>query len=110
MAKRLCKRIPEKDRRTQFIRIRVNEQIHSEIASEAAIRNLDVSAYMLRMALHRRADVRIETEMILAVRDTVSAIRSLHSGYLERGLLPPEAQLAPVMNHAIQALLNLARY
>lgn len=107
---KLCKPIPAQDRRTPFIKMRVNQAERLEIEEQARIRNLNVSEYLRRVALHRRADVRIETEMILELQKAVVAIRSLHSGYLQQGLAPPENILGPVITNAIQAILNVARY
>ena len=110
MTKKLCKAIAAEDRRTVRIRIWVTAAEKREIQAQALIRNLDVTQFLLRSVFHRRADVKMETEMILALREAVSAIKELHAGYLAQGLQPPEAVLAPVIDQAVEAILSLARY
>lgn len=107
---KLCKPVPAQDRRTPFIKMRVSLAERLEIEEQARLRNLNVSEYLRRVALHRRADVQIETEMILELQKTVAAIRALHAGYLQQGLAPPENILGSVITNAIQAILNVARY
>lgn len=110
VSKKLCKRLPEAERRTPIIKFRATAAEKADIEAQAAARNLTVSAYLLRMALHRRADIKMETEMILAVRESVSAIKALHAEYLAQGLVPPEPILALVIDSAVRAILNLERY
>lgn len=107
---KLCKPVADEDRRDPIMRFRVNAAERKEIEQQAAIRGLDLSKYVRRCLLHRRADVRIEIDMILAVRDVVAEIKALHKAYLAAGHPPPEKQLGQVLQHAIRAIQNLERY
>lgn len=71
---------------------------------------LTVSEYVLRKALQRRVDAKLETAMILELRDCVAAIRELHATYEKHGHPPPYEQLVPVLNESIAAIQALGRY
>jgi uncharacterized protein (DUF1778 family) len=107
MAK-LFREVDEKKKRKELLKAYGTEDEKKTIVEQAAIRGLSVSDYLVRSALHRRADVRMETELILAVRDVVTEIRELHAAYLAKGLLPPEAILRPILVGCEQAILNIA--
>lgn len=92
------------------LKFRVTMSEACDLEEQARIRVMNMSEYIRRMALHRRADVRMETELILAVRDVVTEIRALHAAYLTQGLSPPEAILRPILSQCEQAILNVARY
>lgn len=110
MSRKPYKSVAPEDRRSEFIRIRTTASEKLEIQEQALIRNLDVSKFLIRSALHRRADIKVETEMILAIREAVAAIKGLHVAYLDLGVTPPETVLAPVIDEAVEAILSLARY
>lgn len=107
---KLFKPVAEAERKAPTIKFRVTAAQKSEIYAQAAARNLAVTEYILRMTLHRRADIRIETSMILALREAVNAIKRLHADYVATGHTPPEHLLGPVIQDAIVAILNLSRY
>lgn len=107
---KLFREVKDEKKRKTLLKAYGTEDEKKEIARQAAIRGLSVSDYLVRCALHRRADVRIETELILAVRDVVTEIRTLHAAYLTQGLSPPEAILRPILSQCEQAILNVARY
>ena len=107
---KLFKTAGEAERKASMITIRAMGAQKDEIYAQAAARNLTVTEYILRMTLHRRADIRIETSMILALREAVDAIKRLHADYVATGHPPPEHLLGPVIQDAIVAILNLSRY
>ncbi len=107
---KLFKPVAVTERKAATFKFRATETEMSEIHAQAAARNLTVTEYILRMALHRRADVRIETAMILALREAVAAIKELHAEYVSTGHPPPEHLLGPVIQETVVAILNLSRY
>ncbi|MEO8407714.1 MAG: hypothetical protein ABI476_04725 [Oxalobacteraceae bacterium] len=107
---KLFKKVPEEKLRGKLLKCYVTQSELVSIQRQAEIRNLSVSTYLLRIALHRRADVKIESEMILAVRDVVTEIRALHAAYLAKDLPPPEEILRPILCRCELAILNVARY
>lgn len=81
-----------------------------EIIRQAEIHGLLPSEYALRRCLGRRVDAKLETDMILELRDAIAALKALHAQYEKQGDPPPYDQLAPVMNAAIEAIRSLGRY
>ena len=107
---KLFKEVAIEDKRAKGVLIRLKASEIIDLQMQAQMRNLSTSEYVRRMALHRRADIRIETELILAVRDVVTEIRALHAAYLTQGLSPPEEIIRPILSQCEQAILNVARY
>lgn len=107
---KLFKKIAIEDKRGKSVLIRLTVSEVIDLQQQAQIRNLSTSEYVRRMALHRRADVKMETGLILAVRNVVTEIRALHAAYLAQGLSPPEAILQPILMRCEQAILSVARY
>ena len=107
---KLCKPVSDAERRTPIIKFRVSAAEKLDIEKQAKIRNLTVSDYVRRAVFHRRADVRIETEMILEIRAAGAEIKALHATYKASGNPPPENLSAPVLQNAILAIQSLGRY
>lgn len=97
-------------KRVKLIQIRVTEQEHAEMSAQAGMRALDISEYLRRVALHRRAEVKIEQEMILEVSSAVRALREIHAGYLAVGQIPPVSVLQPLLDRCETAILSLSNY
>jgi uncharacterized protein (DUF1778 family) len=107
---KLFREVAEEKKRKKLLKAYGTEVEKKAIEEQAAIRDLSVSDYLVRSALHRRADVKMETDLILAVREMVNQLKAVHAGYLAKGLQPPETVLQPVLNRCEEAILNLARY
>lgn len=101
--------IPEENRRSVTIIVRVTRDEAVKIRKAADIRCLSVSDYMRRAALGRKAEVKIETHIILALMELTQAIRDVHKSYLDRGLRPPEEILGPVLDEAVKAILYVSK-
>lgn len=104
------KPVSDRQRRDTIMSVRMTSEEKQKIVEQAKIRNLTASNYLLRCGLKRRADVKIETEMILEVRAAVAEIKALHAMYMASGNPPPENLLAPVLQNAILAIQSLGRY
>ncbi|MGS0741460.1 plasmid mobilization protein [Glaciimonas sp. GG7] len=100
----------DNEKRTEIIRFRTTSEEKLKIYQQAAIRSLEPSEYIRRTALHRRADVRIELDMILALNGAVRALKELHAAYLKSGLTPPLPSLQPILNSCENAIINLSNY
>lgn len=105
----LFKKKPDAERRTERREIRMTKKEAEAIEASARARNLDVTQFILRAALGRRADVRYETEIVLALRDVVKALKTLHKAVVDRGLVPPEAEWRPVIKEAVAAMLRISK-
>lgn len=70
---------------------------------------MDVSDFMRRAALGRKADVDYETEIVLALSDITRVIRGFHAALVERGITPPEDELRPVILEARAAILRISK-
>ena len=108
MAK-LFQKKDDANKRTIRCELRLTTEEDREIRNAAGIRQLDVSDFIRRAALGRKADVKMEVEAILALIDVVHEIRQLHSAVLATGALPPEAQWQPVMDAAVAAMLRIEK-
>jgi hypothetical protein len=108
MAK-LFKKLPEAEKRTIRYEILLSQSEAEEIRTFARIRNLSVAEYMRRSSLHRRTDVRYETEMVLALREVVQAIRRLHSTFAAKDIPAPKQELGAVIDEALAAMLRICK-
>ena len=108
MAK-LFQKKDDANKRTIRCELRLTTEEDREIRNAAGIRQLDVSDFIRRAALGRKADVKMEVEAILALIDVVREIRQLHAAVLVTGALPPEAQWQPVMDAAVAAMLRIEK-
>ncbi len=89
--------------------VRMTEKDAAKIHHSASIRQMSIAEFMRRAALGRRADVRYETEIVLALRDVVMVIRALHANFVDQKIPPPEALLRPVISEAINAMLRIQK-
>lgn len=102
--------VPDTLRRTEILRVRVSKTEKASYEAQAALRKLDMSEYVRRCVDGRRADVRVEVDMILAVRQVANAIRGLHSEFVRQQIPPPEAELSQVLKEAVSTIISLGRY
>jgi uncharacterized protein (DUF1778 family) len=89
--------------------LRLTQEEDQQIRDAASLRQLDISEYIRRAALGRKADVRIEVEAILMLIEVVKDIRELHAVVVATGALPPEAQWQPVIEQAVAAMLRIEK-
>jgi uncharacterized protein (DUF1778 family) len=89
--------------------LRLTQEEDQQIRDAASLRQLDISEYIRRAALGRKADVRIEVEAILMLIEVVKDIRELHAVVVATGALPPEAQWQPVIDQAVAAMLRIEK-
>ena len=79
----------------------------AEIRHLAQIRQLDVSEFMRRSALGKRADINFDVECVIALMHVAKSIRALHAAVLEKGLMPPEDEWRPVIAEARDAISKM---
>ncbi len=108
MAK-LFKQVPDEVRKSKSILIRVSEKEFEAIGASALIRNLSVAEFVRRAALGRKADVHFETEIVLALREVVQAIRKVYAAFMDKGIVPPVEEWRPVMKEAMNAMLRISK-
>ena len=89
--------------------LRLTTEEDRQIREAAALRQIDVSDLIRRAALGRKADVRVEVEIILMLIEVVKEIRELHTAVLATGALPPEQQWQPVIDQAVAAMLRIEK-
>lgn len=87
---KLFKPKPADEKRSIRYPILLTEKEAMAIRNAALIRNLSVAEFIRRAALGRKADVRYETEIVLALRDVTQAIRKMHADFVETKVLPTE--------------------
>lgn len=103
------KPVPDELRRSISVLIRLTTAESEQIREAADIRCLSLSDFIRRASLGRRADVRIETHIILALRDVVQEIRAMHKTYLNLGLHPPEELWLPLIDEAVKAMRRISK-
>lgn len=89
--------------------LRLTTEEDRQIREAAALRQIDVSDLIRRAALGRKADVRVEVEIILMLIEVIKEIRELHATVLATGALPPEPQWQPVIDQAVAAMLRIEK-
>lgn len=82
---------------------------YEEIKLAASIRQLDVSDFVRRSALGRKADIRYEVDTVLALSDLTRAIREIHAAYVEGGATPPVDEWRLIRKAAIAAMLRIGK-
>lgn len=108
MAK-LFQALPSDKKQTARIEIKLTIADAEIIRASAKVRNLNVSEFIRRAALSRRADVAFETEIVLALRDVVMVIRSWHAALVEQGVTPPQDALGAIVDAALAAMLRIEK-
>ena len=89
--------------------LRLTLEEDQRIRDAAALRQLNVSEFIRRAALGKKADVRFEVELVLMLIEVVKSIRELHSAVVATGALPPEEQWQPVISQAVAAMLRIEK-
>lgn len=102
------KKAPEDVRGKRFP-LRLTSKERDDIQHLADIRNLDMSEYIRRAALGRKADVSYEIEIVLALSNVTKAIRDMHAALVAQGIAPPDAVLLPVVLDARAAMLRIGK-
>lgn len=105
----LFKKKDESNTRSVRRELRLTREEDQHIREAAALRQLDVSEFIRRAALGRKADVRVEVELILMLIEVVKEIRELHTAVVATGVLPPEQQWQPVISQAVAAMLRIEK-
>lgn len=80
-----------------------------KVRHSAGIRQLTVGEFIRRAALGRRADVDMETEIVLALSHITGSVRALHAALVEHKIAPPEAELLPLILEARAAILQVSK-
>lgn len=106
---KLFRKMPKAEKRTVRYEIMLSLVEAEEIRSAARIRNLSVADFMRRAALGRRADVRFDTETVLALREVVQAIRQLHATFAAKDAHLPIDGLGLVIDAALAAMLRIGK-
>ena len=89
--------------------LRLTGEEDRQIRDAAGLRQLDVSEFIRRAALGRKADVRVEVEIVLMLIEVVKEMRELHTAVVATGALPPESQWQPVIDQAVSAMLRIQK-
>lgn len=74
----LFKKKEESKKYSRRKEIMLTEEQYQQIEYSAKIRNLDISEFMRRTALGRKADVKFDQKIVLTLHQLVMAIRDLY--------------------------------
>lgn len=106
---KLFKKLPDAEKKMVRLEILLSKREAEDIRAFALIRNLSNSEFVRRASLGRRADVGLEVEIILCLREVVQSIRLLHANYVAQGVPIPKAELEKLMDHALGSMLKIGR-
>lgn len=109
MSQQLFTKKETSERRTIRKVFRVTEEEDKKIRRHAEIRQLDESEFIRRSALGRRADVDMETELVLVLGDITRAVRAMHASYTEHGAKPPEPEMLGLILEARAAIQRISK-
>ncbi|APW48692.1 hypothetical protein RA876_19730 (plasmid) [Rhodoferax antarcticus] len=73
------------------------------------MRRLDVTEYIRRAALGRKAEVDYEAVTMTSLMEVTNSIRELYSALVERGIPPMKDDIRPIVDHAIAAMLRISK-
>lgn len=105
---KLFKTKPAHEKRTIRYPILMTEKEAETIRHSALIRNLSVADFIRRAALNRKADVKFETEIVLALCSLVNEIKNMHAGITKNMKLPAEfVEWRAVIRAAQEAISKL---
>lgn len=108
--RKLFKTKPADEKRSIRYPILLTEKEAMAIRNSALIRNLSVAEFIRRAALGRKADVRYETEIVLALREVAHAIKKMHADFVEKKILPTEfVEWRVVIQQATAAMLRVGQ-
>ena len=97
------------ERKTVRRIIRLTTKEDEEIKLAASIRQLSVSEYIRRTALGRKADIRYEVEIVLAISTLMRTLRELHAAYTEGGATIPLEEWRLIREAAIAAMIRAGK-
>lgn len=80
-----------------------------KVRESAALRKMSVNEFIRRAALGRKADVDIDTDIILSLSDLTRAIRSIHADMISKNIKPPEVELLEIINSARSAIQRISK-
>ena len=103
---KLFKTKPAHEKRTIRYPILLTEQEAETIRHSALIRNLSVADFIRRAALGRKADVKFETQIVLALCSLVNEIKNMHSSIAKNMKMPAEFVEWRVVIHAAQEAIS----
>jgi predicted RNA-binding protein len=70
---------------------------------------MTMSEFLRRTALGKKAEVRIETQIIIELMNCISATKRLHAALLERGVKPPEEEWLLIIQNANAATYRIGK-
>jgi hypothetical protein len=88
------------DLRTDRIPVLFTAKEGAKVRNKAMIRNLPVSEFMRRSALGRRADVRMETQAVLALHHFIQELRALNKNLEAGGGNPSKAEMLELIRES----------
>ena len=103
------KKVSDFYRKDKVIRVRVNDVDHFKIKVSAQNRNMNVSEFMRRAGLGRKADVRYEHNIILELRQIIREIRCLKTTVAETGAFLPEEQWLLIVENVVEVMLRIEK-
>jgi uncharacterized protein (DUF1778 family) len=97
------------ERRVRRLVIRLTNDEHETIAESAAIRALDVSGFVRRAALGKKADVQYEYKLIYEMRELGEVLHDIHKSILDTGNAPPEEIMREALFSIVGAMNRISK-
>jgi hypothetical protein len=80
-----------------------------KVRAAAGLRKMSVNEFIRRAALGRKADVDIDTDIILSLSDLTRSIRAMHADMVGKQIRPPEAEMLATINEARAAIQRISK-
>lgn len=81
----------------------------AKVRASAKLRKIPVNEFIRRAALGRKADVDIDTDIILALSDFTRAIRGMHADMVSNNIALPEELLLELITGARAAIQRISK-
>lgn len=109
MAKQLFTKKADEDKASISTLVKWTPSDIEKVRNSAALRKMPVVEFIRRAALGRKADVDIDTDIILSLSDLTRSIRELHSRMVSHNAVPPEDELKEIINLARAEIQRISK-
>ena len=99
----------DEERRDQRLVVRVNQAEREYIKHAADVRALDMSTFVRRAAMGRKADLQYEYQIVYDLRDVVAALKAIHGAILMTGAAPPEEEMTAALFTVVNAMNRITK-
>lgn len=109
MSKKLFTKKAEEEKASIPTLVKWTKADIEKVRHSAGLRKMSVNEFIRRAALGRKADVDIDTDIILSLSDLTRSIRAMHADMLANKIRPPETEMLATINEARAAIQRISK-